>query len=252
MKTRFKASPELNAAVAKALEDSTPQVRTQAAAAIAHYGDVADAFFPALVRHAEHDPDKEVRSMCSTVITLESQPLPSRVTKAIIPALTAALASDDGRLRWSACRLLRKFGPDARPAIPALIRAVQQPAKNQTGLDDRSEATETLAQIAPEHPRPPRRSRPSPSSCSSKRRGSNKPQPPHWAASARPRRPPYPHWPERCKQSSTGSNCYQRPGWPGLSAASIRNHRRLSRRSPSLWKPSNHREMTFGETPPTP
>ena len=214
MKTRFAASDELNAAMAKALDDPAPEVRFQAAAAIHHYGDVADPFFPALVRHGEHDPNEDVRSMCCSAICLNSGGLPARVTKGIIPILNAALASDEGGVRWAACRMLRRFGPDARPAIPALIRAMQQPAKNQTGLDDRSEAAETLAQLAPEHPRPPMRSRPSRSSCIPDRHRSSMPQPLRWVASAWPRRRPCPNWPARCKTPSTTSNRQRRPGWP--------------------------------------
>jgi HEAT repeat protein len=148
MRTRFAASPELNAAIARALEDPIAESRTQAAAAIAHYADVADRFFPALIRHAEHDPNEEVRSMCCSVITLGSQPLPARVTPAIIPVLTEALSSPEGRLRRSVCQLLLKFGASARPAIPALIRALQVPVQNPGFLDDRAAAVEALGQLA--------------------------------------------------------------------------------------------------------
>jgi HEAT repeat protein len=152
MKTRFEASPELNAAIARALEDPAPESRIQAAAAIAHYGDVADRFFPALIRLAEHDPDEAVRSMCGTVITLGSQPLPARVTPAIIPVLTEALSSPDGRLRWSVGQLLVKVGPAARPAMPALIRALQSPARNKGHSDDRAAAATALGRLAPGTP----------------------------------------------------------------------------------------------------
>ncbi len=47
MKTAFEASPELKAALGKAMEDQSPKVRTQAAAAIAHSGRVIDPLFPA-------------------------------------------------------------------------------------------------------------------------------------------------------------------------------------------------------------
>jgi HEAT repeat protein len=152
MKTRFEASPELDAAIAKALEDPAPESRTQAAAAIAHYGAVADRFFPALIHHAEHDPDEQVRSMCCGVITLQSNPLPAQVTPAIIPVLTEALSSPDERLRRSVCQLLRQFGPAARPVIPALIRALQSPAQKKGYGDDRAAAAETLSQLAPGTP----------------------------------------------------------------------------------------------------
>jgi HEAT repeat protein len=152
MKTRFEASPELDAAIAKALEDAAPESRTQAAGAIAHYGAVADRFFPALIHHAEHDPDEQVRSMCCGVITLQSNPLPAQVTPAIIPVLTEALSSPDERLRRSVCQLLRQFGPAARPVIPALIRALQSPAQKKGYGDDRAAAAETLSQLAPGTP----------------------------------------------------------------------------------------------------
>jgi HEAT repeat protein len=152
MKTRFAVSPELNAAMARALEDPAPQVRTQAAAALAHYGDVADRFFPALIRRAEHDPDEEVRSMCCTVITLESQPLPARVTPAIIPVLNRALASRDENLRRSACRLLGRLAPGtprAAEAVNALTGSLRE-ARKAPGGRDGEDLIAALARFGPE------------------------------------------------------------------------------------------------------
>ncbi len=127
MKTVFEASPELNAALATAMEDQSPAVRTQAAGAIAHSGLVIDRLFPAVVRHAAHDPDKEVREMCAAVVSLDSGPVPARVTAAMIPVLIEALASREQQLRQSACHSLARFGPKAAGAIAELQKLEAEP-----------------------------------------------------------------------------------------------------------------------------
>jgi hypothetical protein len=147
---RFATSRDLDTAIENALKDPIPECRIHAAWVIAHYGTIVDRYIPALIRLAEHDPNEEVRSACSGVISLDSGPFPAQVTPAIVPALVEALSSSDGALRISVCRLLGHLGEAARPAIPALIRALESAAKNRGYDDDREAAANALGQIAPE------------------------------------------------------------------------------------------------------
>ncbi len=127
-KIRFAASDALNDAVARVIEDPVPEVRTQAAAAILHYGDVADRFFPALVRHAEHDPDPEARSMFCSAVGLDSGGLTAKVTPAITPVLIGALSRDEPKLQRSAARMLGRIAPgtpQATAAVAALTKVVR-------------------------------------------------------------------------------------------------------------------------------
>ncbi len=137
MMANFEASPELNAALARALEDPLPEIRIQAARAITHSSHVLDRFFPALVRHGLHDPDKDVREMCAAVISLDSGPREPTVTAAAIPDLIEALGSRDGQMRHSAYVSLARFGAAAAPALPALLRVIRDSAETEESLDDK-------------------------------------------------------------------------------------------------------------------
>ncbi len=147
MKTNFAASPELSATLARALDDPSPEVRTQAAAAIAHSGPFLDPFYPELIRHADHDPDRGVREMCAGVVTLQSGPRQPQVTKAMIPVLIEALSTRERQLRYSACRVLKDFGPDASAAIPALIRTLQQLIEKNDDSDEGCGIIKTLGEV---------------------------------------------------------------------------------------------------------
>ncbi len=151
MKTAFESSPALKTALARAMEDPSPKVRTQAAAAIAHSGRVIDQLFPTVVRHGLHDPDREVREMCAGVVSLTSGPVAATVTPAMIPALVEALAGREQGLRWSACHSLARFGPKAAPAIPALLRVVRDYTETPDQIDDN--IVELLVQLAVGTPR---------------------------------------------------------------------------------------------------
>jgi HEAT repeat protein len=152
MKTGLEASPQLQAALAAEMEDESPEVRTQAAAAINHSGRFIDRLFPVVVRHAGHDPDKNVRELCAAVVSLNSDDAghgtPS-VTAAMIPVLIEALASRERELRRAACHSLARFGPEARPAIPALVRLVQESADSNDVPDEAADLLARLARATP-------------------------------------------------------------------------------------------------------
>jgi HEAT repeat protein len=143
--------------VAGALDDESPLVRYWAAGALGHAGLGIDPFVPALLRHAEHDPDPEVRSVCAT--ELWDVIKPPAVTPSVVPVLIRALDSPDRCVRWAACGLLARLGPAAAPAIPTIIRLLKQraggrgdPSGNDPSHDQPSWAAAALGQIAPGTP----------------------------------------------------------------------------------------------------
>jgi HEAT repeat protein len=105
-------------AVGDALEDESAQVRFWAAGALGHAGLGIDPYVPGLLRHAEHDPDREVRGLC--VAELREFIKPPAVTPALVPILTGALERPDGPVRGAACVMLARFGHLAQAAIPRL------------------------------------------------------------------------------------------------------------------------------------
>jgi len=133
-------------ALAAALEDKSAKVRGAAAAALGHSGVGLDPFIPALIRHAEHDVDDEVRAICVTVLDVCVGR--AKVTPAVVPDLITALESPDARLREATSSILSRLGPDAVPAIAALIRALKDPAIKDASIY-RWQAAEALGRTAP-------------------------------------------------------------------------------------------------------
>ena len=116
-------------ALAEALDDESADVRVYAASTLAHVGLGIDPFIPALVRHAERDPNAQAREACQ--IALQDL-VPPAVTEAAIPDLAAALASRDPRVRGAVAVVLGRLGPPARAAIPALIRVLRTPVVEES------------------------------------------------------------------------------------------------------------------------
>jgi HEAT repeat protein len=54
-------------------------------------------------------------------------------SKAAIPTMTVWLRGEDRDLRWRAAMVLAEIGPDAKPAVPALIEALTDPLSNSYG-----------------------------------------------------------------------------------------------------------------------
>ncbi len=121
------AAPKVLAA---ALDDESPDVRAGAAGALAHVGLGIDSFIPAMVRHAEKDPQARVREAC--VVALQELGPPA-ITTAAVPHLIAALDSRVANVRIAAAIVLERLGPPAQAAIPALIRAIREPAATTEG-----------------------------------------------------------------------------------------------------------------------
>ena len=132
-------------ALAAALEDPSTETRVDAAAAICHSGMGGDPFVPALVDHALNDPAAEVRSMCANALGMLYG---GKITTASIPHLIRGLDGTDHYLRECLCPALARFGRDAAPAIPALIRLLKVPAAKDAWTYKRF-AANALGRIAP-------------------------------------------------------------------------------------------------------
>jgi HEAT repeat protein len=145
----FKSPFIVPKALAAALEEDSAEIREGAAAAIGHSGIGVDPFIPALFRHAEHDPDSEVRAVCYAVLNVTIRP--PKVTSAAVPDLLSALGSPDAKIRVLAARILSTLGPDATSAVPALVQLLKEPA-SQDVWNVNAEAAEALGQIAPGTP----------------------------------------------------------------------------------------------------
>ncbi len=145
----FNVGYQVPKTLAVALEDSSALVRGAAAAAMGHAGMGLDPFVPTLLRHAQHDADGEVQAICSSV--LESCAKPPKVTTRIIPDVIKGLENPDGRMREALCTLLSRFGTDATPAIPALLRVLKDTKADKTSKY-RWIAVQSLGEIAPNTP----------------------------------------------------------------------------------------------------
>ncbi|MHB1557782.1 MAG: hypothetical protein ACYC61_09900, partial [Isosphaeraceae bacterium] len=103
-----------------ALDDPAAGVRAASASA-APASDGVEAMVPALIRHAESDADTSVRYDCAWAL---SNLGPPRVSKAIVPLCVEAIGRRDAppALKRGMAQVLGRFGRDARPAVPALVR----------------------------------------------------------------------------------------------------------------------------------
>lgn len=114
-------TPEAVSALARLLRDPDLSVRQAAATTLEHYGSVAKAGLPEIIR-AVNSGDPEMR--VSAIQTLESIGADARPA---VPALIAALSHEDPRVQRAAAEALGRgrFGDAARAAEPALRRAME-------------------------------------------------------------------------------------------------------------------------------
>ena len=142
-------------ALAVGLKDASADNRVVAMNGLIFIRKGLDPWVPVMLRLAENDPDPKVRERC--IATMRYAFRPPAVTAAVIPDLTASLRSANAKVRSQAAALLGEFKSEARPAIPELLRvlnepfdphveAVRGPAHN---LDPASEAAIALGRIAP-------------------------------------------------------------------------------------------------------
>jgi HEAT repeat protein len=144
------------APVGAALEDPSPKVRYWAAGALGHARRGIDPFVPALLRHAEHDEDGEVRAVCA--FELQDYIGPPGVTPSVLPLVASALDSPERDIRSAACAVLGRFGAAADFATPSIIRLLGHEAGKRAAPDDGlgpeqlSWAATALGKIAPGTP----------------------------------------------------------------------------------------------------
>ncbi len=129
-------------ALARALADPDHQVRSMAAKRFRWIGLDAEAFLPSL-RPLRDDKEESVRRDADEAIRSIETKVKDFRTKRLPDALTD-LASPDPDIRRGAVEVLADFGPRSAPAVPALIRS----------LDDRDAtvriaSARTLGRIGP-------------------------------------------------------------------------------------------------------
>jgi len=145
--------------VTLALEDESPHVRYWAAGALGHAGRGIDLSVPALLRHAEHDANADVRSLCAD--ELQAYIKPPAVTPAVVPILITALESPNRQVRAAACAMLGRFGAASAGAIPSILdvfkRSASPPApgglyEQGSRNNEQTQAATALSQLAPGTP----------------------------------------------------------------------------------------------------
>ena len=125
-------------ALAGALKDPDPHVRSVAAKSLGLIGPAAKAAVPQL---KERLTTEDRLDAMKALANFGSEALPA------LESLTALLKDSDDKVRWQAARILGKIGPTAAPAVPALLAALKDE-------DDevREHAAEALGDIGPNVP----------------------------------------------------------------------------------------------------
>jgi hypothetical protein len=118
--------PEALQPLLKALNDRNPRVREFAASAL-KMPDQAAVIVPALLPKL-NDPDEIVRGV-SLLTLVWLRPDPDTAEK-IVPLITAALNDPSSFVRQDACNALRSLAPFSKPAVPALVRLLQDSDPN--------------------------------------------------------------------------------------------------------------------------
>src|SRR5260370_6816955 len=107
------------AALVKQLKDKNPGVRSKAARALENIDPAAKDAVPLLIEVLkDRDPGYPVAPIAAKAL--------GRLGSAAVPALTEALEIKDGRVQAYAAAALKQIGPDAKPAVAALIEVVKK------------------------------------------------------------------------------------------------------------------------------
>jgi HEAT repeat protein len=136
-------------ALIAALKDPSADNRADAAAAIASFDRGLDPVIPWLLRAIEHEEPRVRSAYLRALDRVE----PPAISEALIPALTAALASRDPVTRRSAIHLLVRIGQADGMAIRALTKTLREPIEpsrvNAPSDDPVAEAVYALGKLAP-------------------------------------------------------------------------------------------------------
>jgi HEAT repeat protein len=126
-------------ALVEALQGTNGAIRWHAALALAKFGVQARPAVPALVNCSK---DQDVFVAEWAIFALGHLHLDPELS---VPALTDGFRHANGNIRFESVRSLTNFGARARPAVPALLKALGDPDPLV-----RKEVRNTLRQIAPE------------------------------------------------------------------------------------------------------
>ena len=122
-KIHSEATPDLVAILAGLLEDGDAKVRNTAAIALDRLGPKARAAVPALVKALKESPDLVVRRWAASALGRTGAP----GVRTVLPALMAALDDPDDLVRTCAIQAIGPFGPEAREAVPKIVRNGARP-----------------------------------------------------------------------------------------------------------------------------
>lgn len=112
-------------ALAEGLKDEAAQNRVAAISGLNRCNQGLDPWLPILFQLAEQDPDASVRNQSETTIGQAFKP--PAITAAVVPYLRGRLASKDAEIRGLAVTVLGTLNADSRPAIPDLLRVLNEP-----------------------------------------------------------------------------------------------------------------------------
>ena len=120
--TALSPPPELIAAV----KDPSPEVRAKAVESLSSLAHGVDSLIPVLLSMFEND-ESEVRTACASALWA-AKPAP-----ALVPSLIESLRSRNREVRSQSARLLGRIGPEAKPAVTALIATLKEPVDLEMG-----------------------------------------------------------------------------------------------------------------------
>ncbi len=124
-------------------ENVSPSSQRCAALALGHIGRGATPAVPALLKRFSHT-NADVRFYAvSAVMSIRGEP------GVVVPALTSALKDSNVNVRWNALVGLSMFGSVARPAVPEILKMLNDPGMVGTSSITQQVET-TLWRVAPE------------------------------------------------------------------------------------------------------
>lgn len=137
------AKPAIPVLVSLLEKDRDGLVRRGAAEALGAIGGEPKVTIAALSK-ALKDSDAEVIAAASVSL--------SKYGKQAVPTLQQALTDSDNQVRRYAAEAIAKIGPDAKDAVPALIKAYQseKPAMRRTSNNVKASYVEALGAIGPD------------------------------------------------------------------------------------------------------
>lgn len=142
--TRADATAEALKELRALLKSGTAEQRAQAAGLLGEMGPAARPAVSDLVRALkDRDPRCHVAPQAAIALSLIQPP-----AKEVVPALTAALARDDWKIRLAVAKALRAFGPDAKESAGVLVTLLA--SANTTGRYVAWNAMEALSAMGSE------------------------------------------------------------------------------------------------------